>query len=124
MFHHVSLGSSDLARSATFYDPLMGLLGYRRIKRTDRIIAYGANEVAFSLERPIDGRPASVGNGTHVAFHAGSRAIVEDFHRTALAVGGSDEGAPGLRPYDPNYYAAFVRDPDGNKIEVVTFAGK
>jgi catechol 2,3-dioxygenase-like lactoylglutathione lyase family enzyme len=124
MFHHVSLGSNDLDRSAAFYDPVLAVIGYRRIKRSDRVLAYGINEVTFTLERPIDGNQATVGNGSHVAFLAGDRAMVDDFHRTALAHGGSDEGAPGLRDYDPNYYAAFVRDPDGNKIEVVTFAGK
>ena len=124
MFHHVSLGSNDLERSAAFYDPVLAAIGYRRIKRSDRVLAYGINEVTFTLERPIDGNSAAVGNGTHVAFLAGDRAMVDDFHRTALTHGGRDEGAPGLRDYDPNYYAAFVRDPDGNKIEVVTFAGK
>ena len=124
MFHHVSLGSNDLERSAAFYDPVMAALGYRRIRKSERIVAYGVNEVTFSLERPLDGAPASVGNGSRVAFLAGDRAMVGDFHRIALEHGGQDEGAPGLRDYDPHYYAAFVRDPDGNKIEVVTFAGK
>ena len=124
MFHHVSLGSNDLDRSAAFYDPVLAAIGYRQIKRSGRVLAYGINEVTFTLERPIDGNSATVGNGSHVAFLAGDRAMVDDFHRIALAQGGRDEGAPGLRDYDPNYYAAFVRDPDGNKIEVVTFAGK
>jgi len=124
MFHHVSLGSNDLDRSAAFYDPVLAAIGYRQIKRSDRVLAYGVNEITFTLERPIDGNPATVGNGSHIAFLAGDRAMVDDFHRIALTQGGRDEGAPGLRDYDPNYYAAFVRDPDGNKIEVVTFAGK
>ena len=76
----------------------------------------------FSLEKPTDGQPASVGNGVHIAFLAGKRAQVDEFYRLALAHGGSDAGPPGLRPeYDANYYAAFVHDPDGNKIEAVTF---
>jgi len=76
-----------------------------------------------SLEKPTDGRPASVGNGVHIAFAAGTRAQVDEFYRVALANGGTDAGAPGLRPeYDANYYGAFVRDPDGNKIEAVTFS--
>ena len=124
MFHHVSLGTNDLERSAAFYDPVLATIGYEQIKKTDRIVAYGVNEVTFSLELPINRRAATVGNGSHVAFLAGDRSMVNEFHRTALRFGGSDEGAPGLRDYDPNYYAAFVRDPDGNKIEVVTFAGK
>jgi catechol 2,3-dioxygenase-like lactoylglutathione lyase family enzyme len=124
MFHHVSLGSNDLERSAAFYDPVLAAIGYYQIKRSDRVLAYGVNEVTFTLERPIDGNPATAGNGSHIAFLAGDRAMVDEFHRIALAQGGRDEGAPGLRGYDPNYYAAFVHDPDGNKIEVVTFAGK
>ena len=63
-----------------------------------------------------------MGNGAHIAFAAGTRAQVREFHRLALAHGGADAGAPGLRPeYDATYYAAFVRDPDGNKIEAVCF---
>ena len=79
--------------------------------------------LVLSLEKPTDGRPASVGNGVHVAFAAETRAMVDEFYRVALAHGGSDAGPPGLRPeYDANYYGAFVRDPDGNKIEAVSFA--
>lgn len=124
MFDHVSLGTNDVARAAAFYDPVLATTGYRQVKRSERLVAYGVNHVTFSLELPIDDKAASVGNGCHVAFRAGSRAMVDNFHRTALAHGGGDEGAPGLREYDPHYYAAFVRDPDGNKIEVVTFAGR
>ena len=79
----------------------------------------------FSLEKPSDGQPASAGNGVHIAFDAGTRAQVDEFYRVALANGGADAGAPGLRPeYDANYYGAFVRDPDGNKIEAVSFQAK
>ncbi len=86
---------------------------------------YGITDFLFSLETPVDGKPASPGNGVHVAFRAGDRAMVEEFYRTALAHGGTDDGPPGLRPeYDPNYYGAFVRDPDGNKIEAVTYSAK
>jgi catechol 2,3-dioxygenase-like lactoylglutathione lyase family enzyme len=81
--------------------------------------------IGFSLEQPADGKPASAGNGAHVAFIAESRAQVDEFHRAALAHGGSDAGPPGLRPeYDANYYGAFVRDPDGNKVEAVCFMAK
>ena len=73
----------------------------------------------------VNGKPASAGNGVHIAFDAGGRRKVDEFHRVALLHGGSDAGAPGLRPeYDPNYYGAFVLDPDGNKIEAVTHHGK
>jgi catechol 2,3-dioxygenase-like lactoylglutathione lyase family enzyme len=122
MLSHVSLGTNDAARAAAFYDPVLAVLGLRKICERDGSVDYGAAMTLFSLEKPSDGRPASPGNGVHVAFWAGTRAMVDEFHRTALANGGSDAGPPGLRPeYDPHYYGAFVRDPDGNKIEAVTF---
>ena len=123
MIHHLSLGSDDLDRSRAFYDPLMRELGLRLIKRSDRILAYGLTEVLFSLERPSDGGKATAGNGSHVAFHAGHRNTVDACHKAGTANGGSCEGPPGIRAqYDPHYYAAYLRDPDGHKIEIVTFA--
>lgn len=123
MIHHVSVGSNDIARAREFYDPLMALLGLRPTLDVERSLNYGTGDTLFSVETPTDGAPATSGNGVHIAFAARDRAMVRDFHRIALANGGGDDGAPGLRPeYDANYYAAFVRDPDGNKIEAVTFA--
>jgi catechol 2,3-dioxygenase-like lactoylglutathione lyase family enzyme len=125
MLSHVSLGTSDAARAAAFYDPVLAVLGMRKLCERDGSIDYGTAMTVFSLEKPTDGKPASAGNGVHVAFAAGTRDQVDAFHRAALAHGGSDAGAPGLRPeYDANYYAAFVRDPDGNKIEAVCFLAK
>jgi catechol 2,3-dioxygenase-like lactoylglutathione lyase family enzyme len=83
-----------------------------------------SGEVLFSVERPVDGTLAAPGNGVQVAFAARNRKMVEAFHAAGLAHGGSDAGAPGLRDYGPHYYAAFLRDPDGNKIEAVTLSGK
>jgi catechol 2,3-dioxygenase-like lactoylglutathione lyase family enzyme len=124
MLHHLSLGIADLDRARAFYDPVMAELGLSRTLDVEDAVGYGAGITSFSLNRPADGKPASPGNGVHVAFEVEHRAAVVAFHRVALAQGGSDDGPPGLRPeYDPNYYAAFVRDPDGNKIEAVTFAG-
>ena len=125
MFSHVSLGTTDAGRAAAFYDPVLAVLGIGKGKARGGSVDYGSAMIGFSLERPADGRPASVGNGVHVAFAAESRPQVDEFYRVALAHGGSDAGPPGLRPeYDANYYAAFVRDPDGNKIEAVTFLAK
>jgi catechol 2,3-dioxygenase-like lactoylglutathione lyase family enzyme len=125
MIHHVSVGTNDLMRAKAFYDPLMAELGLRLIKESERTIPYGLTETIFSVEKPVDGKPALAGNGTHVAFHAGRRNVVRACYEAALANGGKDEGAPGLRSeYDPNYYATLLRDPDGNKIEIVTFAGE
>ena len=125
MLSHVSLGTNEAARAAAFYDPVLAVLGIRKICERDGSVDYGTAKTVFSLERPSDGRPASVGNGVHVAFDAGTRAQVDEFHRVALAHGGTDAGAPGLRPeYDANYYGAFVRDPDGTTIEAVSFQAK
>ena len=125
MLSHVSLGTSDAARAAAFYDPVLAVLGIRKLHERDGSVDYGTSIMFFSLEKPTDGKPASVGNGVHVAFLAETRAMVDEFHRTALANGGIDAGGPGLRPeYDPYYYGAFVRDPDGNKIEAVSFAAQ
>lgn len=125
MIHHVSLGTSDLPRARAFYDPLMELLGLRITFENSRSFGYGTGETLFSLETPVDGAPATPGNGVHIAFQASDRAMVQAFHQTALARGGTDDGAPGPRPeYDDNYYAAFVRDPEGNKLEALTFSAK
>ena len=123
MLHHVSLGTSDLDRARAFYDAVMAELGMCRTLDVAEAVGYGAGITVFSLNLPADGKPASVGNGTHVAFEVEKRAAVNAFYRVALAQGGTCNGAPGLRPeYDPHYYAAFVIDPDGNRIEALTFA--
>ena len=125
MIHHVSLGSNDIERARAFYDPLMALIGFRLLKSSGRALHYGASDIVFSIEMPIDGRPATVGNGVHVAFQAPDRETVRRFHRMAVGHGGVDEGAPGIRDqYNANYYGAFVRDPDGHKIEAVTFTAR
>ena len=88
-------------------------------------LGYGSGTFHFSVQVPIDGKPATVGNGTHIAFAVEDRSMVDRFYAAALEHGGSDDGAPGLRPeYDANYYGAFVRDPDGHKIEAVTYSSK
>ena len=118
---HVSVGTNDVARAKAFYDPLMQLVGLR-IRQTDaESVDYGNDQLVFSLETPSDRRRATAGNGVHIAFIAPDRETVDAFHREALRLGGRDAGAPGLRPqYGPDYYGAFVLDPDGNKIEAVT----
>lgn len=125
MIHHLSLGTNDIERARAFYDPVLAVIGLRPIGNYENSADYGTGDFLLSLENPFDGKEASPGNGVHVAFQARDRAMVEEFHRTALAHGGTDDGAPGLRPrYDANYYGAFVRDPDGNKIEAVTYSAK
>jgi len=121
MFSHVTVGTRDLARAERFYDALMAALGHPVLFKNARVLAYGtgAGEKFFVLF-PFDGKESTPGNGIHAAFKVDSRAKVDAFHEAALASGGSDEGAPGLRPqYHPNYYGAYVRDPDGNKLQAV-----
>ena len=119
MYNHVSVGVSDLEASGRFYEAVLGALGYRRTASEPFGNAWGLAWPEFWAAYPAEGA-ASVGNGVHVAFIAPSREAVDGFHAAALAQGGSDAGAPGLRPdYTPDYYAAFVRDRDGNKLEAV-----
>ena len=121
MFSHVTFGTNDLARAGAFYDSVLGILGHVRGLERETFISYGDRSgPRFFIMNPFDGDAASTGNGVHAAFVADSRAKVDAFHAAALAAGGTDEGAPGLRPhYHEHYYAAYVRDPDGNKLQAV-----
>jgi catechol 2,3-dioxygenase-like lactoylglutathione lyase family enzyme len=127
MFSYVSLGTRDLARALPFYDAVLAPLGHKRLEDydpDDRSAAWGLDDPGPHLwvTQPFDGTPATPGNGTMVCFLAESRAAVYAFHAAALAQGGTDEGAPGLRPqYGANFYAAYVRDPDGNKLNAVCY---
>jgi catechol 2,3-dioxygenase-like lactoylglutathione lyase family enzyme len=123
MISHLSLGTNDAATARRFYDPVMAVLGLRRLGDRDGSVDYGVGRFLFSLEKPVDGAPATVGNGVHIAFDANDRKTVDEFYRVALENGGTDADEPGLRPqYDAHYYGAFVLDPEGNKIEAVTFS--
>ena len=124
MIHHVSVGTNDLARSVAFYDAVLPGLGLRRIlDDPGEGMHYGTGEIEFSTIHTD--APATVGNGVHIAWSVFDWGMVDAFHRAAIAAGGTDAGAPGLRPhYDANYYAAFVRDPDGNKLEAVTYSSR
>lgn len=122
MFSHVTLGTNDLERACAFYVPVMAALGIEQpfeLPRPGLVFGEMAGLKLF-IGAPFDGQPASHGNGEHIAFLAKDRATVDAFHAAALANGGADEGAPGLRPhYHANYYGAYVRDPDGNKLQAV-----
>lgn len=125
MIHHVSLGTADVGRARAFYLPVLQTVGLRLLKSDASALHFGVGDIAFSVQKPSDGGTASTGRGVHVAFAAHDRAMVERFYRTALEHGGTDDGAPGTRAqYDAHYYAAFVRDPDGNKLEAVTLSSK
>jgi catechol 2,3-dioxygenase-like lactoylglutathione lyase family enzyme len=117
---HVSVGVNDVAVAKAFYDPLMKIAGLKVRQSDEESVDYGDDRLVFSLETPTDRRPATPGNGVHIAFSVPDRATVDAFYREALRRGGRDAGEPGPRPqYSPTYYGAFVFDPDGNKIEAV-----
>jgi catechol 2,3-dioxygenase-like lactoylglutathione lyase family enzyme len=123
MIHHLSLGTNDIARARRFYEAVFPVIGLHLMQDKETELIYGTGTFLVSLIVPINGHPATAGNGTHIAFAAEDRGMVHRFHAAALANGGTDDGAPGLRPeYNANYYGAFVRDPDGNKIEAVTYS--
>jgi catechol 2,3-dioxygenase-like lactoylglutathione lyase family enzyme len=131
MLSYVYFGTSDLEKATAFYDAILQPLGMRRCitndAEWDRISSGwgiyeddGRRELAFWIGYPFNQRPASAGNGSMVAFGATSWKAVDDFHAAALANGGLSDGTPGLRPqYGRDFYAAFARDPDGNKLAAV-----
>lgn len=118
---HVSVGVSDMGQARAFYRPVLGTLGLKPVyEGGEAALAFGNDEPVFWINLPLDTEPATAGNGSHICFNARTRKAVDAFHEAGLVNGGSDAGAPGLRPeYTPTYYAAFLFDPDGNKIEAV-----
>ena len=121
MLGHLSFGVADLARAMAFYDAALAPLGYVRVWTIDKQAGYGlpggGDRLALKLQ---SGPVVPPGPGFHLALVASSREAVDLFHAEAMRTGGRDEGAPGPRPhYGANYYAAFVRDPDGHKLEAV-----
>jgi catechol 2,3-dioxygenase-like lactoylglutathione lyase family enzyme len=121
MFLYITLGTNDLPRAKRFYDAVMPAIGLIRGYEDETEIGYGLHGQRLQLwvTKPYDGNPASVGNGSMPAFAAKTRAEVDAFHAAGLQAGGSDEGAPGLRPHGPHFYACYLRDPDGNKVSAV-----
>jgi catechol 2,3-dioxygenase-like lactoylglutathione lyase family enzyme len=118
MIDHLSIGVRDVARTKRFYDAALAPLGYTCLSAGEASLGYGGAAVALwisAAERPV---PADEKSGLHVCFAAPTRRSVDAFHAAAVAAGGTDNGKPGLRPdYGGSYYAAFVVDPDGYRIE-------
>ena len=123
MIGYVTLGTNDLARGAAFYDAIAAELGTGRMMEWDGVIAWGTpgGGAGVALMKPFDGNAASVGNGVMVAFEAKDEAQVDRLHAIALEQGGSCEGAPG--PRGDSFYAAYFRDPDGNKLNAFIMKG-
>jgi catechol 2,3-dioxygenase-like lactoylglutathione lyase family enzyme len=122
MIDHISVGVSDLARSARFYELALAPLGLTRLVERPATVGFGKAYPEFWINLR-DGMPR-VGpeSGVHICLRAKTTGEVDAFHTAALATGGASDGAPGIRPHDRvRYYAAFVTDPDGNRIEAVTF---
>jgi catechol 2,3-dioxygenase-like lactoylglutathione lyase family enzyme len=117
---HVSIGTNDFDRSLRFYDRVLTTLSCVRMEQHEGAVGYGRRYPEFWVHTPVDGTPATVANGGHIAFVAASREEVVAFFRAALSAGATSEGEPGPRPaYGEAYYGCFVRDPDGHKIEAI-----
>jgi catechol 2,3-dioxygenase-like lactoylglutathione lyase family enzyme len=126
LLYHVSVGVRDMPKARGFYETTMAAIGCRLLHQVKdeegkpTALGWGRLFPELWINVPLDGREEMPSNGAHVALFAADKAAVDLFHSVALSVGGSDDGAPGYRrEYQPGYYAAFVRDPDGNKLEVV-----
>lgn len=122
MILYITLGTSDLKRARSFYDAALSPLGYVLTGSDPDEIGYsvpGDSRTRIWVTHPYNKEPASFGNGSMLALEAPSRSVVDAFYAAGLSAGGSDEGAPGLRPYSATFYAAYLRDPDGNKISAV-----
>jgi catechol 2,3-dioxygenase-like lactoylglutathione lyase family enzyme len=125
MINHLSIGVHDVARTKRFYDAALKPLGYACLSKGEGSLGYGRDAVVLwigAADRPV---PADDKSGLHICFDAPTRRSVDAFHKAALGAGGRDNGGPGLRAdYGDNYYAAFVIDPDGYRIEAYCGASK
>ena len=124
MIDHISVGVRSLEASRLFYEAVLGILGYSTLVERSRTVGFGKRYPEFWINLRPNRSAADAEDGAHVCLRARSPDQVDEFHRVALANGGITDGAPGPRDYDvPGhiYYAAFVRDPDGNRVEAVCF---
>src|SRR6202051_228085 len=122
MIDHISVGVADLERAARFYGAVLAPLGLSRLVTRPATIGFGKNYPEFWINLRAEMALVEPGSGGHICLRAKSAGEVDAFHTAALNAGGRSDGAPGLRPHDRvRYYAAFVVDPDGNRIEAVTF---
>src|SRR5215207_1593270 len=122
MIDHISVAVRDLERAARFYEATLATLGLARLVTRPATIGFGKTYSEFWINLRANMAPVAEGSGVHICLRAKSTGDVDAFHAVALAAGGRCDGPPGIRPHDRvKYYAAFVVDPDGNRIEAVTF---
>jgi catechol 2,3-dioxygenase-like lactoylglutathione lyase family enzyme len=122
MIDHVSVAVRDLDQSARFYQAVLGAIGYEQLERRPHTVGFGKKYPEFWINLRAAMAAVAGDCGAHVGLRVRAAELVDAFHAAALAAGGSSDGAPGLRPqHGEGYYAAFIRDPDGNRIEAVTF---
>jgi catechol 2,3-dioxygenase-like lactoylglutathione lyase family enzyme len=126
MIGYTMVGTRDLPRSLAFYDPIFAAMGLEQCWRNEHSASWGRKDdlayPRFFSGYPFDGKPAGVGNGAMTAFLIDDARLIDRLHALAMANGGTDEGGPGFRPqYDDGFYAAYVRDPDGNKLAFVCY---
>ena len=127
MFAHISIGVNNIENSVGFYDNVMEALGYKRLfgDVDEKFMAYGPDESFFIINEPLDeSKRAQACNGSHICIKAKKKEDVDLFHKTTLKLGAQCDGPPGFRKhYVDDYYAAFILDPDGHKIEAMTRVG-
>jgi catechol 2,3-dioxygenase-like lactoylglutathione lyase family enzyme len=122
LIDHISIGVRDLALSVLFYDSVLTVLGYRKLQVQPGTVGFGKRYSEFWLNHRPEMAVSKQDTGLHIALRAASTQAVDEFYQAALRAGGSSDGAPGFRPaYRDGYYAAFIRDPEGNRVEAVTF---
>jgi catechol 2,3-dioxygenase-like lactoylglutathione lyase family enzyme len=125
MIDHISVSVSDLERSARYYELVLAPLGLAKVVTRPAAIGFGRAYPEFWINLRQNMTPVAADSGNHICLRAKSTGDVDAFHAAALKAGGISDGAPGIRPHERvKYYAAFVRDPDGNRIEAVTFPGE
>ena len=125
MIDHISIGVSDLERSSRFYELALAPLGLAKVVTRPATIGFGKAYPEFWINLRPNMTPVAADSGNHVCLRAKSTGDVDAFHEAALKAGGVSDGAPGYRPHERvRYYAAFIRDPDGNRVEAVTFPGE
>jgi catechol 2,3-dioxygenase-like lactoylglutathione lyase family enzyme len=124
VIHHVSVGTNDIGRSKRFYDAVLPIVGILPLAEDEGGLGYGSGTFYFSVQVPIDGRPATVGNGAHIAFAMEDRSMVDRFYAAALDRVVATTVRRGCGQTMMPTIGAFVRDPDGHKIEAVTYSAK